>query len=499
MANPSHSFLLLIGDESVLLLPPQHLPDPNPLFAASHDEEDIEALLQVISMAPHLPLIILSDCSAQHYSSETIPPLSASDRKKLLKRRLEEIYPDAAYRAALPQGSEKALMVGVEETGPLAIWQERLDTIPNPTGIVSLLPIESANMLAALWPESKEGWAILLSFHKTGGTRQIVTHNGELVFTRLTTPISEGTSVGYMSATLAIDIKATRDYLLRMGFSNETPFHLIAIMPEKLHAAMEATPLDVSTRHLFTPHEAAIKLDLALAPEKDETISDLIHLLWMSRKTEPKVILAKMSKLSEMFHTKIHKIGMTTAIFFALFAGVFIGQSTLNFLKTQRIVYEVQYDIDQLESTIAKNQHMLTTAVEPLSRLRMAVERKRLFKKDRAIPLKILAAIQNAIGEDMRLSKLNWEDDKLTFTMHITDEYLLKEPMALNKEAIRAVYKIAEKTMREALHRSYPQSELNLKSLSIAEHNKNKTLSSNDAQKPKQPPKALFVIEWKEE
>lgn len=496
MTNPSHSFIILVGDESVLLLPPQHLPDADPLFAQSHDMEDAAALLEVISMAPHLPVLILSDCSDQLYTYENLPVLSAIDRKKLLSRRLHEIYPDAAYTTALEQENNKALMVGVKETKALALWQERIDKLPNPCGIISLLPLESADMLAALWPEAREGWAIMLSFHKTGGTRQIVTHDGKIVFTRLTAPISENTSVGYMSATIAIDIKATRDYLLRMGFSNETPFHLIALMPQNMHSAMQATPLDVSTRHFFTPHEAAVKLNLPLAPEKDETISDLIHALWLSRRSDPKVPLAKDAKLRELRQIKIHKIGMITAIVFSMIAGVLIGQTTLDFLKSQRIVYEVQYDIDQLKSTQTKQQTKLTLATAPLSRLRMAVERKRLFKKEMPQPLMILSAIKDVIGEDARVYNLSWENGKLNFTLRLTDEVLTKKPLSLNKAEIKNRFKIIEQDMRSALAEANPSAMLEMTKAFFATAS-NKTLTNEDETETPKLPLSSYSIEWR--
>jgi len=495
MANPSHSFILLIGDESALLLPPQHLPDADPIFTKSHDEKDSDPIIESISMASHLPVIILNDCGDQYYTHETIPNLSSIDKKKLIKRKLNEIYPDASYKTSVMHNNNKILMVGANETEPLEIWQKRLSKLSNSSGIVTLLPLESADILASLWSGAKDGWAILLSFHKTGGTRQIVTRDGEIVFTRLTSPMSEKTSVGYMSAAIAIDIKSTRDYLLRMGFSNETPLHLIAIMPENMHDAMNATPLDVATRHFFTPYDAALKLKLSLVPEKTETISDLIHALWLNKRSEPIRILAKEDKLKELLQIKIHKIGMATAIFFSLVAGVLIGNATLDFLKSQRVIYDIKYDINQLENIYIKQQEKITIATEPLNRLRLAVERKRLFKKENVKVIEILDAIKNAIGDDFRFYKMSWRNNNLTFVLRLTDDELIQKPITINKAEIKNRFKIKEQEIQNELNKINPKAIIDLIKPPFSS-GKNKVISNEDDKEKEQKPIATYVIKW---
>ncbi|MDD3182023.1 MAG: hypothetical protein PHD48_04365 [Alphaproteobacteria bacterium] len=422
MINPRQSFLLLIGDDGAILLPPQNHGCEAALQAPSHHEKDCAALFNRIAKDPSLPVHILADTLTQSYKIEAIPSLSFFDRRKLVARRLDQAFPKAMLKASRVLQKQKALLIALETKGAMDLWLERLATCPNPSGVCLLLPIECSDMMTSLLPESKNGWGLLVMAQKTGGLRQIVTHNGHFVFTRLTPPLSETTGAALQAASLALDIKATRDYLSRFGLTHDTPLHMAAILPLSMHAAMAAIPLDVTSRCLLTPHETAAALRLSSRPLPFEPMADLNALLWVARKRKARLPL--MPEHVRLAHTSnmIRAVGMTLALFVMLLTVLLGGFRGYTLFDQKRRIDITRTQVRALEAELQHAQVTLAPAAEPLGRLRRAAERQRLFTQSPCKLFALLMPIAEAINRQARVTRLHWHENILTLDITLFDE-----------------------------------------------------------------------------
>ena len=146
-------------------------------------------------------------------------------------------------------------------------------------------------MIQKLMPEAKQGWALMLSWHRTGGFRQIATRDGQLIFTRLTPPLAPDTSPAYLGSHLATDLHASLDYLGRLGLTDKSALRFVAILPHAMHATLTALHLPMRAQKTLTPFEAAKILRLPFAPAEDDPTADLLHAAWLVRQKRPRAPL----------------------------------------------------------------------------------------------------------------------------------------------------------------------------------------------------------------
>ncbi len=288
--KPSRSFVLVVGEEGALLVPPDGLAaEPAPLFVPGNPDNDssVAPFLNLLRAHPRVPILLLADTLAQDYSLTTLPPgLGLGDRRKLLQRRLRAAFPHddlGGVRVLAGQRPRRALLVGHERGGVLESWLTRLETLPNPSGTVALAPLESASLVPQLLPEARKGWGLWVSRERVGGVRQILTYAGELILTRLLPSWPVEGSVAFGAAALTIDLRATLEHLARKNIADPREVSILILAPESEHAILGN--LDVPAKRLVTlsPHEAARRLGFAYAPRPDDPWGDTLHALAVRR------------------------------------------------------------------------------------------------------------------------------------------------------------------------------------------------------------------------
>ncbi len=413
--NAKRLFLLLIGDKGAFLLPPAHLKDAHPVFAANNDQGETSAIMHELNLAPRVPVLILYDGQAQLYKTETLPSLAFWDRTKILMRRLQSAFEQAEMKGFLQRKNKTATLVAIQENAALTAWFERLKTRPALSGFVSLLPMESASLAAQLEPTAAKGWAFCLTQQKTGRTRFIATRDGQLVFTRLTSTPPSSASAGLIASTIALEVKALRDYLARFGLVPDEPLTLVAVMPSATHESLAVTPMDVTTRLFFTPHQAAVKLGLPFAPPEQDPYSDLVHLLALAQKRRPSLVL--MTPKTRMLYKAalIRRMGLiTTGLVLALLF-VMISIDAALLIKSQRAVSAARQSVQRLETSFRDSQASAATGddAQTLATLRKAVERRRLFQNEPPDVVALLEEVAPLLQGRAKATALDWQPNRL--------------------------------------------------------------------------------------
>ncbi len=401
-------FFLIIGDDGAALLPPRKRKGAAPIFANGHTDEQAQDIISRIKKTPRVPVHILVDLQAQQMKLATIPPLSYFDRKKLLERRLQQTFPQTLLRAALKAPNNQELLVALDETETLNFWRRKLALLSNPSGRLSLLPLELADLLQQLMPETKEGWGILLIWHKTGGFRQIVTHKGFVVFTRLTPSLPPTTHIDFATAALATDIQATRRYLGRLGLANKDPLPLLAILPQTMKESFQKTPLETSKALVLTPQEAAAlgKIHAPIKPKEEN--GDLVSLYWAAQKERWQSNLMTPQERKEKTSHRWHKGGLFLTFLILTFATLRLGWMGLEIKNLYQQKYDIRSEIVQLDKDFATLKKALSPTTQPLGRLRAAIEKRRFFMQTQAQPDMLVAPITQALQNRAQILNLLW-------------------------------------------------------------------------------------------
>ncbi len=447
----SRAFILLIGDDSAVLLPPQGNGKAAPVWAASHGGEDAAPLLKILESSHRVPVFILADTLAQTCRRETLPPVGFLDKRKLLARRMERGGGKTILKTARLERNGLALFAEAECEGPIGLWLSRLAPMKNPSGEVCLLPLESATMVEKLAPAARDGWGLLLSCHKTGGFRQIVTKKGEMVFTRLTPPLPPEAHADFIAQTLAQDIHATRAYLARTGLGEETPLHLAAILPSSLHQAFAGQSLPVAGRLLFSPREAAARLDLALPPGPEKPEADIVHALWLQKKAAPFLALIRPEQKKERRLARLRKAGTGLAGLLFLLALVQLGISGLNLWRLAQENALSEKETAALEASFEQARATLAQEAESLALLRKAVERRRLFAAKRKGPEELVALAAKAMSPSAKAVSLVWQNDELKLDLLLRAEDIRPRLDDLTRQRITRDFDNVALMMRGAM------------------------------------------------
>ncbi len=438
----SRAFILLVGNDGAILLPPRGAKGP-PAFST-------ETILETLVRHPRAKTVILADTLAQDYKIETLPPVSFFDRRKLLTRRLEQAFPHKKLKNARTRKDGSFLLYAADENTPLGTWLDRIEALRNSSGRVSLLPAESASMLPHLAPETEKGWALLLSAQETGGFRQIVAKDGEIVFTRLTPPLPPLTHPDFIAETLAQDIKATRAYLLRAGLDENEPMALVALLPRPLHAPLKKQPFPTASPLLFTPEEAAHTLNLSL-PLQTELSADLLHALWFQAKGSPLTSLIRPERAVAARESFLRKTSLTLASLALAAALGLSGAKAFELFALGAENQKTRGEIVSLTARIEASREKLLAEAEPLEKLRRAAALRRLYEARREGPETLLPLIDAALGPEARAASMTWKEDELALDIRLKDDGLTGPPDALSRVEITRRFDELAALLREAL------------------------------------------------
>ncbi len=152
-----------------------------------------EAFKQVQNNLKTLPAIIITNFLEESFRSETIAPVSGSDRKALLARKLDYAFRKTSFRTASVIDREKdgrrdnrVLLSGLTKPELLTPWIKIL--LENNTAIQS---VSSAAYLAEAFAKhsllDKENYTLIASLERNNDLRQTFLKKGKVLFSRLTT------------------------------------------------------------------------------------------------------------------------------------------------------------------------------------------------------------------------------------------------------------------------------------------------------------------------
>jgi hypothetical protein len=258
------------------------------------------------------PVVILNDMVEQHYRKERLPKVSAMDKAQVLKRRLQVAFSNYPVRAALPSKQKSDAGVSTKNTASmpqgglylfaavpssealnktLALLQQSQANIVG----FGLLPVESASMVQALAKKlggeekGKAQWAIFIGQHQSGGLRQVITRNGELALTRMTSLEDTNLDAGAWARDVVNELQSTMSYLTRFGYGGEDILDIIIISEEAAAKHLKAM-IDIPCRlHIVLAQEAAKHLGIKLKSQESARHADGLHAGWVAKK--PKLTL----------------------------------------------------------------------------------------------------------------------------------------------------------------------------------------------------------------
>lgn len=293
-------FVLLIGDAGAVAARLSGNNVEAYQFLSGAIEENINQAKLFLSEHPKYPLVVLFDVLGQAYRRDRLPPVNLLDRQKILTRKLETLFPGSELKGGLRLGASEGdirgfdyLFAAVTPAPDITAWRELLEQIDNPISDVRLLPVESVKLLQLLAGAASNGdngsnpWKILISQHRTGGFRQIVTRDHRLVIARMTSGFINIDAPDEIAGLLQREIGATIDYITRLGFDRAMGLDAYFIGRSDISAALDRAQLPVRRLQAFTPAEAETRMGVTGARDDSGHFADLLHAAWGGSRVLP--------------------------------------------------------------------------------------------------------------------------------------------------------------------------------------------------------------------
>ncbi|GAB5388373.1 MAG: hypothetical protein Alpg2KO_13410 [Alphaproteobacteria bacterium] len=310
--TPARRIFLTLGAEGAVLCvvtPSGEIKEAQ--WSFSREPEALSGLATWLKSRRKRPIHLLIDLAEIKLRIETVPKATTFDRKRLVARRLDAVYPNAPASAAMPldtapigfeaelaEGRLPYLLAALPESAEWAAWAEWLAGLPNPIGSIRFLPIEQSSMvhrlshLLELDGEEAPPWTLYLAPHRSGGMRQVVvTASGTYAMTRLT-PLSdpEGT-LQDVAADVRDEIAATISYLSRIGYEPGDGLDVIVCADAALEPVLTELPIGRGRLRVIEAGKAGKMLRLRGTAFENDDDADLLAAAWAASRPRPALSL----------------------------------------------------------------------------------------------------------------------------------------------------------------------------------------------------------------
>lgn len=177
------------------------------------NEQGLREFSSLLAHHKRCPVTVLVDCVDEDYRLETLPHVGGRARHELLSRKLRQIFRNAQYAAAMPQGrmsegrrDDRYLMVAISDSDWLQPWIDTLLGHGLPFAGMTLLSVAAENLVRRMKIRDPH---VLLVSHQSAGLRLTYLQHGKLRFSRLIRTESHSDA----ALNVAEDVSKTQLYL----------------------------------------------------------------------------------------------------------------------------------------------------------------------------------------------------------------------------------------------------------------------------------------------
>lgn len=369
-------------------------------------------------------VLILNDMTDQHFKGgQRLPKVGMGDKNKVLKHKLQAAFQNYPIRGALPVKSLKGqpkqsnlyLFAAVPMSEQISKTMEAVKVALVPIAGFTLLPIESADMVAAFSKKmappngGPARWTVFVGQHRNGALRQVITRDGQLAMTRMT-PVEdvEKNPSGWATDVIQ-EFKATISYLTRFGFAASEGADVVVIGDPKQGELIESR-LDIECNFkIFTPSEAARVVGCKIGLQRTAGYADPLHAAWAGRKN--KLTLPMQAREID----KIHKPrqAVTALVVLLLLGAAYLGYETSNRYQTYAVARE---DLNTQQALLVQAEAEYREEVRNMEELgynieliQETIDAYELFERDRTEALDFMKRVGLGLGDAMRLDSITFD------------------------------------------------------------------------------------------
>ena len=412
-------FVVFVGDEGTILLYMRDNEVVSRQFVPDASEQNLAELRGSLDNDPKAPISLIIDSLDQSYVQQSLPPVSSMSVKKLINRRLDRDFGPQDIKGAVLLGRDEKgrkdwnfLMVSVERSRQISLWLDFVFSLPNRFSGIFLVSVETEIILRNL--ERAKGikstgakWTFFISHNKVGGFRQVILHNGRIIFTRMAQPIGEATPE-VLAGNIEQEMQSTMEYMKRLAYDPADGLDIIIIAANALKPVIDKNKFKCNSFTIITPYEVAQFLGIEGATQPTDQFGDVI--LAASIASSPKHILMLTTPESRRFD-KLY--------------GIFRGQRWLALLMVISVlgyagvvasdIYMRFLEADDMVTTKRQHQNNLENLKEEIKKSNLDVDKTgdiielyQLLQKQQVTPLGFIARLESVIKPPIIVRNIEW-------------------------------------------------------------------------------------------
>lgn len=379
----------------------------------SSSDEGYEQFGAYLQRSAHERSTMLVDVIEEEFATDTIPDLSAADRRSLIARRLKKRFARTPYRLGEFQGKSRrasdrynVVLSAITNHELVDPWLGIIDEHKVPLADITSVPLIAAALLSEF--RKPEENALFLTRHQGGRLRQVFLKSGRAVSARLSR-IKSGVD-DKASESLVDEIAQSRKYLERSRLlSHSDPLHVYLVAGSDFtnNAIRDDSGIDFQL-HIIEPAEAAAKL--GLAAEVQERNLEILYLAKAARNRSRGSYTPKNRvNYSNLLTFRHSLIGMAVAgaVACSLLAGVMLTKALVLRNATQAIESQVM----RLEETYRRENADFEPIRADSHEMKLAVDTGE-FIQENTLPVDwVIREIAQVIDAhpDVFIGELRWE------------------------------------------------------------------------------------------
>lgn len=412
-------FVLIIGDEGGILIFMQGTKVVRRLFAPSPQPSHTEAMHEIMTSHPRVPIYILADVLDQQYVAQTFPPVSSLSVGGLVKRRLDRDFQADDMTGALPLGRDKTgrkewkfLLVSLARTQLMSDWLDLVLELPNELKGIYLVPVEAVNYVAALNKKASSDkprpWQLFISHNKVSGFRQVVIHEGKLVFTRVSQAIDDAIPA-VIAGNIEQEIINTMEYLKRLGFQENADLDATVIISQDVIESLDLKRFGFAHINILSPLGVSEALGLEQAALSADRFGDVVMAaaFGIAKKRVLRFSNAYMEKLAKLYKTQM----IIRAAMWLLSVGLFglTAMTVVDVISNYSTISEINAKIQQNTPKLEQAKKSVEGLNKDIAYKSATVATYDAYIKDTPRPEDFAAAIAPFISPAHRLLSMDWQ------------------------------------------------------------------------------------------
>ena len=426
----SNKRVLLLGGDGVVIYGPSGSGVEREASLAwdmpNFDELLVEALTK---QNANKQVIVLFDGADQTYrKEENIPKLSAVDRPRFVKRKLELAFPNYPIRASIeikPQikgrktsGPSSYLFVALPETDQVDRVGRAILESGVPVGGFGLLPAESVGLAPALAEKIFAGepggvgrWTVLIGQHETGGLRQVVVKDGNLALTRLTPTAEGGVSGAAWAEEVTREFRATMTYISRFGFNPDEGIDVIIISDDISRQFFDPQVMGVKRLKGISVSDALKLMGSKSFGLEKTNFADGLHAAWVAKKRSLRLPI-RVPSLHQIMAPRLAAQGAAVVLTFTALALVYMAFNSIqqNYVLNQEIEQR-QSQRGMLERELAQESKVFDTLPIKANLLKGTLNTKKLLDTNTVPVGGVLQRLKTVLGRNITLRSFEYEHE----------------------------------------------------------------------------------------